>query len=115
MNEDLKSALIQANTDLDTALTRVAGNEVLYFKLLHKFINDTNFNNLKIQMNEKKYKDAFIYAHTLKGVSGNLGLNHIYQHAAVLAEQLRTNNVSDIDHTFFQLEQAYTEIKLILQ
>ena len=67
--------------NIQMGLEKVAGNVELYYKLLQTFISDYYvFADHLIQLfNQKKLTDILEKLHALKGVSGNLGLNAIYQ------------------------------------
>ena len=54
-----------------------------------KFLGDDSFVNLCKAMEAGKTEDAFRAAHTLKGVSANLGLEQLRSSASQLTELLR--------------------------
>ncbi|TIH15920.1 response regulator [Marinifilum sp. JC120] len=63
------------------AIARVRGNVALYEKLLVNFAHDCDevHSRLFSMISEKKYKEARSLAHTMKGVSGNIGAETLYQ------------------------------------
>lgn len=64
-------------------------SEALVRRFLAKFLDDGSFSELCIAMEEGTRGKAFRAAHTLKGVSGNLGLDRLFSSASQLAEVLR--------------------------
>ena len=60
--------------NLQEGISRFAGKESLYFKSLLKFIND--YRDVPSPENEEEYRR---YAHTVKGLSGNLGFKKLYE------------------------------------
>ncbi len=82
----------------DTALglERCINNEEFYFRLIIKAINDDSFINLKKEIENKNYNEAFKIAHSLKGVLGNLSLTPLYEIDYEITELLR--NEKDIDY-----------------
>lgn len=54
-----------------------------------KFLGDDSFSSLCKAMEASKTEDAFRAAHTLKGVSANLGLEQLRSSASQLTELLR--------------------------
>ena len=84
-----------ANTD--DALARCMGNEMFYFKLIGKVLEDKNFDALFESISVKDFDKAFEAAHTLKGVLGNLSLTPIYDPVCEITELLRVK--SDVDYT----------------
>ena len=47
-------------------------NEAMIGKFVRKYANDPTYNRLTAAVEAKNWKDAFIAAHTLKGVAQNL-------------------------------------------
>ena len=78
-------------------LERCLNNEAFYFKLIDKAINNNSFDNLKKELEEKNYDEAFNIAHSLKGVLGNLSLTPLYEIVFELTELLRARK--DIDYS----------------
>lgn len=98
MNGLLKQKLAENGADVEGTLSRFAGNEAIYLKFILKFKADPNFNALKESLNQNNVEEAFKAAHTLKGVSINLGLLPIYDAASVISELLRNKtSVSEVD------------------
>ena len=65
--------------NIDEGLSHMGGNRKLFQKLLVKFKDDSEneISVLKDLLADQKIDEAVRYAHTLKGVSGNLGMNEI--------------------------------------
>jgi two-component system, sensor histidine kinase and response regulator len=85
--------------DIKAGLSRVGGNKKLYRDLLIKFHNDyqTIINDIQEALNKKDLELAQRLAHTVKGVSGNIGATEIQKAAesvelAVKDEQLESIN-----------------------
>lgn len=95
MNSETKSMLENAGIDVDTALRRMMNNEALLIKFLKKFGEDDSYKNLKAAMVTGDRRAAFIAAHTLKGVAGNLGLDGVMNAVMPIVESLR-NSEEDI-------------------
>ncbi len=97
MDELLKQKLVENGADVDSTIRRFMGNEALYLKFLLKFKDDPNFENLIVNLDQENYEEAFKCAHTLKGVSANLGLDPIYESASELTELLRGKSGPEVD------------------
>ena len=104
MDDLLKQRLAENGADVDGAIRRFMGNEALYSKFLGKFKEDTSYENLLVSLDKKDFEEAFKCAHTLKGVSANLGLDPIGQISSNLTELLRGKEASEVD-----LEQVSKE------
>ncbi|MBD5529953.1 MAG: Hpt domain-containing protein [Lachnospiraceae bacterium] len=113
MDELLKQKLIENGADVEGTLHRFMGNEALFLKFLLKFKDDMNYRGLLESLDQENYGEAFKYAHTLKGVSANLGLDPISRPASALTELLRGKEESEVDREQVTtqraaLEEAYT-------
>lgn len=83
--------------DINGALERFLGDEELYADCLNQFAEDLNFAALKQAIDGKDYESAFNYAHSLKGVAGNLGLVPLYNAISELVDMLRADEYKNLD------------------
>ncbi len=90
--------------DWETTLNRFMDNESLYEKILCKFPDDPSFRNLKDALEAGNLSDAFIYAHTLKGLAGNLGLQRLFELLLPFTEELRSGNAQHSARYLLELE-----------
>lgn len=100
----------------EDGLHRFADRPDLYEKYLIRFCNDPSFQSLRNAIDQKDYKNAFTYAHTLKGVSGNLSLGPLYEGICKLTEELR--GIPDDKRTvdlFHQVEESYQSLVNVLR
>lgn len=119
MDEKFRSQMEENGADVETTLKRFMGNETLYMKFIMKFLNDKSFDGIKETLEKKDYEEAFKHAHTLKGVTANLGLNPINSVVAEMAELLRGKsaeevNIEEVRNLEVKLEEAYHRICNIL-
>lgn len=75
MEEAMKLKLSEAGVDMEKTLARFLNKEDFYQKFLLKFPSDPNFEALEKAIAEKDMEGIERAAHTLKGVSANLGLD----------------------------------------
>ena len=92
--------------DIEDAMKRVLGDDGFYRTCLEIFTGDESFEKLDASMDNQYYKEAFEAAHTLKGVSGNLGLTPLYEALCLLVEALRAGRFSDADKYYVQVRLA---------
>ena len=74
--------------DLKNVMKRIP-NEAMIGKFVRKYANDPTYNRLTAAVEAKNWKDAFLAAHTLKGVAQNLGFDALYRASSALTEHLR--------------------------
>jgi len=77
--------------DIEDGLNRIAGNRKLYKELLFKFRNhNENFiDQLEEALSSGKKEESIRIVHTLKGVSGNIGVNELFLLTSKLEALLR--------------------------
>lgn len=87
------------------------GNEELYLTFLYRFPDEKQFEEFKNKIINREYdEDILVVAHTLKGITANLGMNIIYQLTAKIMWCVRNSQFDDIEVTFLDLEKNYNQI-----
>lgn len=77
-------------------------------KFVRMMPKDENYSLLQKSMEEKDYKTAFRAAHSLKGVSINLGLTPLAESAAALSDALRDGEPAPgADSVYEQVQKDY--------
>lgn len=85
---DLRTCYEQLGGSYDDVLSRIP-SERLVDKFLRKFLTDESFAGLCSAMAAGSRSEAFLMAHTLKGVCANLGFTRLFRSVAALTELLR--------------------------
>lgn len=67
-------------------------SEKMILRFLKMYSQDTSYSDLVKAYEEGNVKQAFLAAHTLKGVASNLGLSDLQQAASVLTESVRNSD-----------------------
>lgn len=75
--------------DLDSALARLRGNKALYRKMLGMFLASTEPALLEESLNANDYAKAGDLAHAIKGMTGNLSLNAVFESSTKLMNECR--------------------------
>ena len=119
MDEKFRRQMEENGADVATTLKRFMGNETIYLKFIMKFLDDKNYEAIKDGLMQNDYEKAFTGAHSLKGVSGNLGLNPVYEAASEMSELLRNAKDHEIDAEKLQevkvkLEKCYFGFQQII-
>ncbi|HOO79706.1 MAG TPA: hypothetical protein PLZ77_10470 [Lachnospiraceae bacterium] len=94
MTEETKIQLEMAGLEVRGTLTRFMNNEAMYERFLLKYPTDQNYQKMLDSLETKNYREAYKFAHALKGVTGNLGFTDIYQELAKIVKILKeTDNI----------------------
>ncbi len=98
--------------DLESALERAAGNKKLFLNLLKSFVkSQSNFaGEIRQALDQKDRETAERIAHTLKGISGNIGANEIFEASKKLDLELKKE---DCDRAL--VEEMIIETDRVLQ
>ncbi len=84
-----EQALEKIGVNTEEVLARFSGNEMLMKKFILKFAEDKAFPDTKAAIAAGDKKAIELSAHTLKGVSGNLGFTALYEASAALVNAVR--------------------------
>ncbi|MDR2094730.1 MAG: Hpt domain-containing protein [Treponema sp.] len=79
--------------NIEDALKRVMNNKKLYTKLLGKFINDMNMDELLVTVQSGDYENAQKQAHTIKGAAANLALIELWHRIQDFEVQIKAKDV----------------------
>lgn len=120
MDEGFKKQLEESGADVDVTLKRFMGNEAIYMKFILKFLDDKNYDAIMDSLDKKDYAGAFAGAHSLKGVSGNLGLTPVYEASSQITELLRDKPAEEVDTAKLkevqdQLQKSYCRFQEIIK
>jgi len=92
---DRKVIMETYGIDYEDTMRRFMGNIDMYLKFLNKLPADDNMSRLGEAVSAGDLDRAFEAAHTLKGVSGNLGLKPLYEAVSQIVEPLRRKESRD--------------------
>ena len=82
--------------DYDSVSDRIPKTEIIEMFLI-KFLSEPSYGNLCEALENEKYEEAFRAAHSLKGVSANLGFKVLGKSSSDLTEYLREKSSNQID------------------
>ncbi|WP_195983514.1 Hpt domain-containing protein [Clostridium sp. D33t1_170424_F3] len=107
---DFQEAMIQLQVDEKTLLNRFSGNRALMERFIRKFLQDKTYAEL-CEANRTGDADGMLRAaHTLKGISGNLGMDALYRLCSQMVEDLRAGRLEHIEERFTSIRQEYERI-----
>lgn len=99
-------------------LERFCGNESLYTRFLKKFLADGTYTELEKAMNDADTDAVLRAAHTLKGVSANLGLNSLTAASAEMVSAVRNHvpaEAPEMQTLFASLKAKYENTVQVLK
>lgn len=99
-----------AGADEAAVLKRFSGSKALIVRFFKKFPNDPSFASLQSALAEQRYADVEQAAHTLKGVSANLGFQPLSDLCADLMEKVRKGETTNLDALFQSIAEQYHAI-----
>ena len=97
----------------EAALRFFGGDEAMYRRFLKRFADDASFASLRLALEKDDVSSAFLFAHTLKGLSKQLGLCALSGPSEVLCELLRPLDPAALPRAkalFAQLEAPYARL-----
>ncbi|MDO5572865.1 MAG: Hpt domain-containing protein [bacterium] len=110
MDERKLSALAHCETDIQDSLQRFCGDEELYLSYLYDFLTEPTMDQLENAIMTRTWHDAFIAAHALKGLAGNLGLIPLYHATGELVVLLRAGRIDEVGEVYRQAKRSYNAL-----
>lgn len=101
--------------NMECVMGRFMGNEALYIKFLKRFMEDESFQTMQEQFKKGNLEEAFKAAHTLKGLTANLGLDGIMVSVVPITEKLRAGSEDGVKELMEQVAREYEVVFGILQ
>ncbi len=98
------------------SVDRVGGEEDFLIELLNdlKDLVQQNLDKIKQFIDENNYTKIRELAHSMKGASGNLGLNIMYDTTLNLENNAKEQNVENVNKYFKNLEIDYKNLEILL-
>ena len=84
-----------------------AGSRALYARMLKGFLCDPTLSRLESALKSADPGEAFLHAHTLKGLSAQLALPALEKRAASLCLLLHDGSLADTREDFAALETCF--------
>lgn len=104
----LSEFFASVGSDSDDAVARLGGNEALVVCFVTKFLSDNSLSSLRSALECGDSEAALRAAHTLKGVSGTLSFQRLYERVSSVTELLRSGALDAARTAFPALEKEYS-------
>lgn len=101
--------------DYNQVLNRFCNNEALMNKFIKKFLQDENYSQLIEAVKAGDYPMVERTAHTLKGVSANLGFDHLFQHCNQMVVDVREKGYEKLEADLKEIVAAYEQVTAFIQ
>lgn len=92
--------------DMQAGIARIAGDTELYGELLRTFLDtyESFPSRMKEELKSRAFEDLRNLTHTLKGVSGSLGMSRLFSHCAQLELSIRRKKLQECDSLLADIE-----------
>lgn len=84
-----RALLKEYGIDCELGIERCLGKEALYEKLLRMFLRDDTLERARAARESGDREALFLCAHELKGTSGNVSIQGLYEASSALVDYLR--------------------------
>lgn len=105
----MKEILEAHGVDWDRTMGRFLYDEALYAECLDMLCADPGIDRIRAALAGGDFRAAFEAAHTLKGVSANMGISPLYRCACEIVEPLRACEVADYPPMLNALDAAFQD------
>ncbi len=113
---DQKIAMLEAlGCDIDGAMERFLDDEAFYLDCYQQVILDPCFDSLKDALEQHDLGQAFDCAHTLKGITANLGLTPLEQILIEIVKPLRNGSDEGVLELYQQMMGKRADFLQILE
>lgn len=111
--EKLLEVLDKSGLEIDKVIERFAGSEDMTANFLVKFVEDDSYQKGIDCLATKQYDDVLMAIHTLKGVSGNLGMMKLFDLCQVVVDKIRAKDY-DLKADMDNITNEYKRIVKII-
>ncbi|MGI5978995.1 MAG: Hpt domain-containing protein [Oscillospiraceae bacterium] len=108
-NEQMK-VLRDGGFDVDKTIERFSGNADMYERFLKRFPADQSYRQIAPAFSANDKEAALNAAHTLKGVSANLGMTALYAACSKTVELIRADRFEDARASCAEIDRCYSEV-----
>lgn len=102
--------LTKAGINPNEGIHRLGGKIEIYEKLLNNFLEDEHYGQLIDAIEKKDVEAAFQASHALKGITGNLSMNDLYEALVPLVEDFRAGSMEHVDEFLPAVKEKYNLI-----
>jgi len=101
--------------DVNDALNRFSGSSELFEKYINRFIGEKSYTELVVSMEKKDYAAAENAVHSLKGVTGSLGMKDLFESSCALLAAFRDKKEELFSTLLEEIKVKYEEISAVIK
>lgn len=113
-DKNLLQELNDCGANVQAGIKRLNSSKI-YEKIVLKFLNDKSYDNIIENINSGDFESATKAAHDLKGVSGNLSLDNLYNIILPIFNALRDDDIDKVNELLPELTKQYSIVFDILK
>jgi len=110
MKQDFMNKLELSGIETKQTIERFSGNADLYEQFLLRFPADDTFGKIGPAFDKGDMDEALAAAHTLKGVSANLGMTRLYKACSDTVSLIRAKDPEKAKQSYAEIKKAYDEV-----
>lgn len=111
---ELKEFYKEIGADADVVIKRMGLTEKHLKKYLRKFMDNQEYKKLSKAVAEQDYYNVEWAAHTIKGVTANLGLTILFDDFQKIVDSVRNEKNKDIDRLYQDASVDYEHVMNLL-
>ena len=89
-------------------------NDTLIYRLLNKFADTQNIDNILIAYKNQNKKELFELTHALKGVSSNLCITNVSKVVSVICDACRNQDDDKLDNLDNEIKELEINFKKVI-
>lgn len=101
--------------DVTDALNRFSGSNELFEKYINRFIGEKSYTELVNAMERADYAAAENAVHSLKGVTGSLGMTDLFESSCALLAAFRDKKEELFSPLLEDIKVKYEEISAVIK
>lgn len=106
----LRECYLLAGESYDDLLSRLGCDEKIVYNAVKEFMLDLHYIRLLHAIENRDTETAFKAAHTMKGISANLGFTTMYSAFSLVTEELRSGNIEKAAELMTRATDEYQKI-----
>lgn len=113
-NQEYLKLLEKEGIAIEETLARFMDNQELFIRFLRKFFSETDLNELKRSLADENFEESISISHSLKGVSANLGVRHLYEQLSQVVAALKEDDIEAAKFHYLKVELEFERLKNVV-